>query len=191
MARAAGGGGVDDRLHSDGGGGNLGGRDGADFGGAELAAAYAADLSGDPGDPGDREYARREGYGRGVYYADVPVCGDAAGADRGGGVEDGVWRAGIRCRWLPMPPALPATVGTLGTWMLMKAFASGCAAMTGVEAVSNGVMAFGEPRAKKAQRTLTVIIGILMVLLFGIAYLAKPYQDDADGSGWQRAIRAC
>ncbi len=74
-----------------------------------------------------------------------------------------------------MPPAPLATVGMLGTWMLIKAFASGCAAMTGVEAVSNGVMAFGEPRTKKAQRTLTVIIGILMVLLFGISYLAKTY----------------
>ena len=57
-----------------------------------------------------------------------------------------------------MPPALPTLVGSLGTWMLIKAFSSGCAAMTGVEAVSNGVMAFSEPRAKNAQRTLTVII---------------------------------
>jgi amino acid transporter len=74
-----------------------------------------------------------------------------------------------------LPPALPATVGYLGLWMLLKAFSNGCAAMTGVEAVSNGVMAFGEPRAKKAQQTLTVIIAILMVLLFGISYLAKKY----------------
>jgi amino acid transporter len=73
------------------------------------------------------------------------------------------------------PPALPATVKYLGLWLLLKTFASGCAAMTGVEAVSNGVMAFGEPRAKKAQRTLTIIIAILIVLLFGIAYLAKAY----------------
>ncbi len=91
----------------------------------------------------------------------------------------------------PVPPALPATVGTLGLWMLMKAFASGCAAMTGVEAVSNGVMAFGEPRAKRAQRTLTVIIGILMVLLFGIAYLAKAYRVmpmDPDTTGYQSLL---
>jgi amino acid transporter len=91
----------------------------------------------------------------------------------------------------PIPPALPATVGALGTWMLLKAFASGCAAMTGVEAVSNGVMAFGEPRVKRAQRTLTVIIGILMVLLFGIAYLAKAYQVmpmDPDGKGYQSLL---
>jgi len=91
----------------------------------------------------------------------------------------------------PIPPALPATVGTLGIWMLMKAFASGCAAMTGVEAVSNGVMAFGEPRVQRAQRTLTVIIGILMVLLFGIAYLAKVYRImpmEPEGAGYQSLI---
>jgi amino acid transporter len=91
----------------------------------------------------------------------------------------------------PVPPALPATVKALGMWMLLKAFASGCAAMTGVEAVSNGVMAFGEPRVKRAQRTLTVIIGILMVLLFGIAYLAKAYQVmpmDPDATGYQSLL---
>jgi amino acid transporter len=91
----------------------------------------------------------------------------------------------------PVPAPLPATVGTLGIWMLMKAFASGCAAMTGVEAVSNGVMAFGEPRVKRAQRTLTIIIGILMVLLFGIAYLAKTYQVmpmDPDTKGYQSLL---
>jgi amino acid transporter len=90
-----------------------------------------------------------------------------------------------------VPPALPATVGALGTWMLLKAFASGCAAMTGVEAVSNGVMAFGEPRVKRAQQTLTVIIGILMVLLFGIAYLAKAYRVmpmDPDANGYQSLL---
>lgn len=74
------------------------------------------------------------------------------------------------------PPALPATVKYLGIWLLMKTFASGCAAMTGVEAVSNGVMAFREPnRAKRAQMALTVIIGTLIVLLFGIAYLSRAY----------------
>jgi amino acid transporter len=90
-----------------------------------------------------------------------------------------------------LPPALPQTVKYLGIWLLMKAFSSGCAAMTGVEAVSNGVMAFGEPRAKKAQYTLTVIIGILIVLLFGTAWLAKQYgimAMDPDGSGYQSLL---
>jgi amino acid transporter len=76
------------------------------------------------------------------------------------------------------------TFKLIGVWLLLKAFSNGCAAMTGVEAVSNGVMAFGEPRTKNAQRTLTVIIGILIILLFGTAWLANKYQimamDPAD-----------
>jgi amino acid transporter len=90
-----------------------------------------------------------------------------------------------------LPPAIPPTVGVVGVWILMKAFASGCAAMTGVEAVSNGVMAFGEPRAKNAQRTLTIIIGILMILLFGIAYLSKSYgimAMDPEGAHYQNLL---
>ena len=73
----------------------------------------------------------------------------------------------------------------------MKAFSNGCAAMTGVEAVSNGVMAFKEPRAKQAQRTLTVIISILIVLLFGTAWLAKKYgimAMDPTVSGYQSLL---
>ena len=90
-----------------------------------------------------------------------------------------------------LPPALPPTVAALGIWMLMKAFASGCAAMTGVEAVSNGVMAFGEPRAKNAQRTLTVIIAVLMVLLFGISYIARSYgimAMEPEAAGYQNLL---
>ena len=78
----------------------------------------------------------------------------------------------------PVPAAaLPhPTIKLIGYWLLLKAFSNGCAAMTGVEAVSNGVMAFREPRTKNAQRALTVIISILIVLLFGTAWLAKKYQ---------------
>ncbi len=90
-----------------------------------------------------------------------------------------------------MPLALPATVKYLGIWMLLKTFSSGCAAMTGVEAVSNGVMAFGEPRAKKAQMTLTVIIIMLIALLLGTAYLAKAYgimAMEPDNRGYQSLL---
>lgn len=73
------------------------------------------------------------------------------------------------------PPPLPATMKYLSLWLLLKTFASGCAAMTGVEAVSNGVMAFEEPRARNAQRTLTIIVATLIVLLLGIAWLSKVY----------------
>jgi amino acid transporter len=92
---------------------------------------------------------------------------------------------------LTPPAALPATMKYLGIWLLLKTFASGCAAMTGVEAVSNGVMAFGEPRAKNAQRTLTIIIVILIVLLFGIAYLARAYGITAmepDANNYQSVL---
>ncbi len=73
------------------------------------------------------------------------------------------------------PAALPATMQYLTLWLLMKAFASGCAAMTGVEAVSNGVTAFKEPKSSNANRALTVIIGVLLVLLLGLSYVAKAY----------------
>jgi len=77
---------------------------------------------------------------------------------------------------VPQTPLPPPSIQLIGYWLLLKAFSNGCAAMTGVEAVSNGVMAFREPRTKNAQRTLTVIIGILIILLFGTAWLAKKYQ---------------
>lgn len=89
------------------------------------------------------------------------------------------------------PPPASETVKYLTLWLLMKTFASGCAAMTGVEAVSNGVMAFEEPRARKAQRTLTVIVGTLIVLLFGITWLSKAYGITAmepDAHNYQNVI---
>ena len=73
------------------------------------------------------------------------------------------------------PPALPAATASLGLWLLLRAFASGCTAMTGVEAVSNGVGAFREPVVLQAHRTLTIIVVTLGVLLIGIGYLARAY----------------
>jgi amino acid transporter len=74
----------------------------------------------------------------------------------------------------PLPPPPPITAAVT-YWLLLKVFASGCTALTGVEAVSNGVKAFRQPAAKNAQRTLTVIIFLLAVLLAGISYLVKAY----------------
>src|SRR2546430_12484912 len=68
-------------------------------------------------------------------------------------------------------------------WLLLKVFASGCTAITGVEAGSNGVKAFREPSVKNAQRTLTVIIFLLAVLLTGISYLVKVYGIAATDPG--------
>jgi amino acid transporter len=68
-------------------------------------------------------------------------------------------------------------------WLFLKAFAAGCTAMTGVEAVSNGVQAFKEPVVDSARRTLTLIVAILILLLLGIAYLVSAYQITATDPG--------
>jgi amino acid transporter len=81
----------------------------------------------------------------------------------------------------PTPPT--AIVATASLWLLLQVFSNGCTAMTGVEAVSNGVRAFREPTVKNAQRTLTVIIGLLIVLLAGIAYLVRAYGIAATDPG--------
>jgi amino acid transporter len=81
---------------------------------------------------------------------------------------------------LPLPPPMTEAVSY---WLLLKVFASGCTALTGVEAVSNGVKAFREPAVKNAQRTLTVIIFLLAVLLAGISYLVKSYGVAATDPG--------
>jgi amino acid transporter len=88
-------------------------------------------------------------------------------------------------------PKLPAATATLTLWLLAKVFASGCTAMTGVEAVSNGVMAFRDPTTVNARRTLTVIIVLLIVLLLGIAFMCRAYgigATDPEGSAYQSVL---
>ncbi len=90
-----------------------------------------------------------------------------------------------------MPHPMPATIGYLSVWLALKSFSNGCAAMTGVEAVSNGVMAFREPRVKNAQMALTVIMGTLVIMLFGTAWLAKQYgimAMDPEHPGYQSLL---
>ncbi len=77
------------------------------------------------------------------------------------------------------PPHLPPVAAAVSAWLLLKVFSSGCTAMTGVEAVSNGVMAFRDPTTKNARRALTIIIALLIVLLAGIATLCRIYHIGA------------
>ena len=77
------------------------------------------------------------------------------------------------------PPRLSPPIAAISAWLILKAFASGCTALTGVEAVSNGVTAFREPRTKSARITLTVVISVLILLLFGIAHLVRAYSIGA------------
>src|SRR5712671_2924571 len=89
----------------------------------------------------------------------------------------------------PVPVAAPPasvvgpTSAAVSMWLLLQVFSNGCTAMTGVEAVSNGVRAFREPAVRNAQRTLTVIIALLAILLAGISYLVKVYAIAATDPG--------
>ncbi|HEV2471305.1 MAG TPA: APC family permease [Chthonomonadales bacterium] len=62
--------------------------------------------------------------------------------------------------------------GTLGILVLLKAFANGCSAMTGTEAVSNGIPAFKEPKSRNAALTLVAMGAILGTIFIGISWLA-------------------
>ncbi len=90
----------------------------------------------------------------------------------------------------PMP-ALPPVTEALSWWLLLKVFSSGCTAMTGVEAVSNGVMAFREPTRKNAKTTLTIIIALLGILLLGIALLCRAFgiaATEPGGAGYESVL---
>ena len=77
------------------------------------------------------------------------------------------------------PPKIPAATQAVGFWLILRAFASGCTAMTGVEAVSNGVSAFRGPSVRHAHRTLAGIVLLLAFLLLVIALLARAYSIGA------------
>ena len=92
----------------------------------------------------------------------------------------GVWKSlqGV----LParnLPAHAEAAIAPVSAWLLIRAFSSGCTAMTGVEAVSNAVPIFADPAVKNARRTLILICGMLAILLGGIGYLAKSCQITA------------
>lgn len=108
----------------------------------------------------------------------------------GWGVSKSIMAGGKPIPVEPIPFA-PEATASVGLWLLMRAFANGCTAMTGVEAVSNGMMVFKEPRVRTAQRTLTLIIAVLILLLTGIAYLASAYgilAMPAESTGYQSVI---
>ena len=79
---------------------------------------------------------------------------------------------------VPVDTPLPAEVGNhpLTTFLLLTAFANGCTAMTGVEAVSNGVPAFRPPEAKNASATLVLMATLAIGMFVGITVLAHAYR---------------
>ncbi|RZM04571.1 MAG: APC family permease, partial [Sphingomonas sp.] len=89
------------------------------------------------------------------------------------------------------PPALGRETEAIGVWLVLRAFAAGCTAMTGVEAVSNGIGAFKEPVVWQARATLTAICLVLGLLLAGIAAVASGYAigaTDQAAAGYQSVL---
>lgn len=73
-----------------------------------------------------------------------------------------------------LPTVSSGLVGgsALSLLLILRAFASGCTAMTGVEAISNGITAFRPPEAENAGKTLVVMAGLLTAMFLGITFLA-------------------
>jgi amino acid transporter len=80
-------------------------------------------------------------------------------------------------------PAMENGLQPLTLFLLLRAFASGCTALTGVEAISNGIPAFRKPEATNAGRTLIAMAALLAAMFLGITILARalavvPVQDE-------------
>ncbi|QPC84609.1 APC family permease [Phototrophicus methaneseepsis] len=69
-------------------------------------------------------------------------------------------------------PAEETLTGFAYIWLLLRAFAGGCTALTGIEAISNGVQAFKAPESKNAVKTMVAMGVIAMSLFVGITFLA-------------------
>lgn len=65
---------------------------------------------------------------------------------------------------------LVSITGTVGVWLLLRAFSAGCSALTGVEAIANAVPQFRQPRVRRAQRTEALLGMLLGLMLLGIAH---------------------
>ncbi|MGY3849665.1 APC family permease [Streptomyces hydrogenans] len=70
-------------------------------------------------------------------------------------------------------PEHPGLAGFALIFLLLRAFSSGCAALTGVEAISNGVPAFRKPKSKNAATTLALMGGLAVTMFCGIIFLAQ------------------
>ncbi len=81
----------------------------------------------------------------------------------------------------------------IGWFLILRAFSSGCTALTGIEAISNGITAFKEPKSRNAAITLSWMSGILIVLFLGFTLLANqihavPSPDETVISQLARAV---
>lgn len=101
----------------------------------------------------------------------------------------------VRSHPVVTPPShLPSVAESVGALLLLRAFASGCSALTGVEAIANAVPSFRKPRAKHAQNTEAWLGALLGAMLIGLAILIKKYHVTPDprevqpARPWQRIL---
>jgi len=97
------------------------------------------------------------------------------------------------CPQAVTPHAIQPGASALGIFLILKAFSSGASALTGVEAIANGVNAFKRPQAKNAARTLGVLGVVAITMFIGVSYLAvethaRPSTTDSVVSQVARAI---
>lgn len=94
------------------------------------------------------------------------------------------------------PPAaagVQPVVNLAYTWLILRAFAAGCTALTGIEAISDGVQAFKKPEARNAAITMMVMGGMALSLFIGITFLAThlhlmPREEDSILSQMARTV---
>jgi amino acid transporter len=85
------------------------------------------------------------------------------------------WLFGIDGTAAALGPTLEAGARDLSLFLALRAFASGCAALTGIEAVSDGVPAFRSPEARNARAVLLWLGALLIVLFLGITFLTHVF----------------
>jgi amino acid transporter len=86
----------------------------------------------------------------------------------------------------PVPPAPHPATETLGVLLVLRAFASGATAMTGIEVISNAVSVFRPPEGKHARQTLAVMVGLLISMFVGVVLVA--HFDGASPGGGQTVL---
>jgi amino acid transporter len=86
----------------------------------------------------------------------------------------GLWRLSTGQAPMAAPVVDPAYTG-IPIFLALRAFASGCTAMTGVEAISNGIPVFQEPKSRNAKVTLLTMAGILGAIFLGVTILCRLY----------------
>ncbi len=82
----------------------------------------------------------------------------------------------------PATPLVPEELQSISFFLLLRAFAAGCTALTGIEAIADGVPAFKKPESRNAAITLVIMAVILCTMFLGTTVLANTYHIIPDGS---------